>query len=182
MASIYDTVPTWSDATTYNKYNIVVGSDNRYYYSIINSNVGAGNNPVNTDNLQVDWDGYILLNGVLYPNFWWKPSYTSKVLNSPKVKINSFGNGYQQRIQDGLNNNLIQFSLNFDNRSENETVSILHFLKQRAGNESFIYNLPTIYAKSTSNLNTSFICLQWNVDFSSYNNYSITMDFIEVPK
>jgi hypothetical protein len=54
MASIYDTVPTWSDATTYNKYNIVVGSDNRYYYSIINSNVGAGNNPVNTANLQVD--------------------------------------------------------------------------------------------------------------------------------
>jgi phage-related protein len=182
MASIYDTVPTWSAGTTYSKYNRVLGSDGKYYYSIIDSNLGAGNNPVTPANLQVNWDGYILLNSVLYPNFFWKPSYTSKILNSPKVKINSFGNGYQQRVQDGLNNNLIEFSLAFDNRSENETVSILYFLKQRAGNESFIYNLPTIYAKSNLNLNTSFICLQWTVDFVSYNNYSINTQFIEVPK
>ena len=180
MASIYDTVSSWNAVPTYNKYDIVKGSDNRYYYSIIDSN--NNQNPITTSNLQVEWDGYILLNGVLYPNFWWKPSYTSKISNTPRVKINSFGNGYQQRVQDGLNNNLIQFSLNFDNRSENETVSILYFLKQRAGSESFIYNLPTIYSKSTSDLNTSFICLQWDVNFISYNNYSISMEFIEVPK
>jgi phage-related protein len=181
MASIYDTVPTWNAATTYNKYDIVQGSDGKYYYSIIDSNFGAGNNPTDTANLQVDWDGYILLNSILYPNFWWKPSYNAKIDNRPRLKINQFGNGYQQRINDGLNNNLVEFNLIFENRNEKETVSILHFLRQRNGQQSFIYNLPTIYSKSPSNLNTRFICLEWGSSYISYNNYSVEAKFSEVP-
>ena len=180
MASIYDTVPSWSPASTYSKYNIVLGSDNKYYYSIVDSNFNQ--DPITTANLQVEWDGHISLNSVLYPNFWWKASYASSISNKPRVLINSFGNGYQQRISDGLNSNLIQISLEFENRSEQETVSILHFLKERNAKESFIYNLPTIYQKSNSNLSTMFICLDWSVKFISYNNYSIAASFNEVPK
>jgi phage-related protein len=182
MASIYDTVPTWNAGSTYNKYDIVIGSDSKYYYSIIDSNTGAGNNPVTPSNLQLNWDGYILLNAILYPNFWWKPSYNAQINNKPRVKINQFGNGYQQRITDGLNTSLIEFTLNFDNRSEKETVSILHFLQQMNGKQSFIYNLPTIYSKSNSNLNTMFICPEWRANFISYNNYSVEASFIEVAK
>jgi phage-related protein len=181
MASIYDTFLTWSSATIYNKYNIVLGSDSRYYYSIIDSNTGAGNNPVTTSNLQVDWDGYILLNGNLIPNFWWKPSYNTKINAKPRIKINQFGNGYQQRIPDGLNTNLLEFELIFENRSEKESVSILHFFQQRNGQESFIYNLPTVYAKSTANLNTRFTCPEWSTNYTSYNNYTIYSKFLEVP-
>jgi phage-related protein len=180
MASIYDTVPTWSAASIYNKYSIVVGSDGKYYYSIIDSNTGAGNNPVTTSNLQVDWDGYILLNGNLIPNFFWKPSYDAIVKNSPKIIINQFGNGYEQRVNDGINNNLINFTLRFDNRNELETTSILHFLYQRNSTESFVYNLPTIYAKSLLNLNTRFTCLNWESIYVSYNNYQISCEFREV--
>jgi phage-related protein len=180
MASIYDTIPTWSEATTYNKYNIVLASDGKYYYSIIDSNVGAQNNPVATSNLQLDWDGYIVLNGNLIPNFWWKPSYNASIKNTPKVIVNQFGNGYEQRIKDGINNNLINFTLRFDNRNELETTSILHFLAQRNGTESFIYNLPTIYAKSPLNLNTRFICMNWESIYVSYNNYQISCEFREV--
>lgn len=68
MASIYDAVSSWNGApTTYNKYDIVKGSDNKYYYSIIDSN--NNQNPTTVGNLQVEWDGYILLNSKLYPNF-----------------------------------------------------------------------------------------------------------------
>jgi phage-related protein len=181
MASIYDTVLSWSAATTYNKYNIVLGSDNRYYYSIIDNNVGAGNNPTTLSNLGVDWDGYISLNGNLIPDFWWKPSYNAKIDNKPRIRYNQFGNGYQQRIPDGLNTSLVEFNLTFENRSELETVSILHFLRQRNGQESFIYNLPTIYSKSSNNLNTRFICPEWGSSYISYNNYTIDCKFIEVP-
>jgi phage-related protein len=180
MASIYDTVPTWDSGSTYNKYNIVLGSDGRYYYSSIDLNINQ--NPTDTNNLQIEWDGYIVLNGVLYPNFWWKASYNAKINNKPRVKINQFGNGYQQRITDGLNTSLIEFTLNFENRSEKETVSILHFLQQMNGKQSFIYNLPTIYSKSNLNLNTMFICPEWSANFISYNNYSIDALFLEVAK
>lgn len=179
MASIYDTVLSWNAATTYSRYDIVKGSDNRFYYSIINNN--TANNPTSSATLGVSWDGYILLNGNLIPDFWWKPSYNAKIDNRPKVKINQFGNGYQQRINDGINNSLIEFSLNFENRNEKETVSILHFLNERNGQESFIYNVPTIYSKSTNSLNTRYVCPEWTSNYISYNNYSIGAKFIEVP-
>jgi len=181
MASIYDTVLAWSSLTIYSKYNIVLGTDSKYYYSIIDSNVGAGNNPVTPANLQVDWDGYILLNSVLYPNFFWKPSYNAKINNKPRIKINKFGNGYEQRVNDGINNNLIELTLNFDNRSEIEAASILHFLNARNAQEAFVYNLPTIYSKSSSNLSTKFVCAEWSPTYISYNNYSIEAAFMEVP-
>jgi len=180
MASIYDIVPNWSAVSTYNKYNIVLGSDNRYYYSVIDSNINQ--NPTDTNNLQIEWDGYILINGNLTPNFFWKPSYNIEAISKPRVKINQFGNGYQQRISDGININLIEFNIIFENRSELETVSILHFLQQMSTKQSFIYNMPTIYSKSNSNLTTMFICPEWNASFVSYNNYSIKANFTEVPK
>jgi phage-related protein len=178
MASIYDTVLSWNGANTYSKYNIVLGSNSKYYYSIIDSNFNQ--NPITTANLQVEWDGYISLNSVLYPNFWWKPSYGAEFLNSPRVKINQFGNGYQQRIQDSINNNLKQIGLNFENRSELETVSILHFLQERNAKESFVYNLPTIYSKP--NIKTMFTCPSWSVQPVSYNLYNIKVEFSEVPE
>ena len=178
MASIYDTVPSWDAVSTFNKYDIVKGTDSKYYYSVIDSNLAQ--NPITTANLQVEWDGYILLNGSLVPNFWWKPSYNARVNNKPRLKINQFGNGYQQRLVDGLNSNLIELNLKFENISEKQTVSILHFLKEMAGQKSFIYNIPTIYSKSSSALNTRFICTEWDANYTSYNNYLIEAVFTEV--
>jgi len=48
MASIYDTVSGWSSTVNYIKYNIVSGSNGRYYYSVINNNIGVANNPTST--------------------------------------------------------------------------------------------------------------------------------------
>ena len=179
MASIYDTVPTWLIGSTYNKYDIVKGTDSRYYYSLIDSNLAQ--NPITTTNLQVEWDGYIVLNGVLYPNFWWKPSYNSTIDQQPSLRYNQFGNGYVQRIKENLNSNLLKLQLNFDNRSEKEAVSILHFLNEMGGQTSFVYMTPTIYLKSSANINTRFICPTWSVSYPSYNNYSIKLELSEVP-
>jgi phage-related protein len=181
MASIYDTILTWSSSKNYDKYDIVLGSDGLYYYSVIDSNSGPGNNPTNVNNLQTKWDGYIYLNSKLIPNFWWKPAYNAAAQFSPNLNVIQFGNGYQQRFQDGINSTPISFSLTFENRSEKETVSILHFLKEMKGAKSFIYNLPTILAKSNTNLSTKFICLSWKASFISYQNYSIDTSFIETP-
>lgn len=179
MPSIYDSVLSWSAGTTYNKYSIVLGSDSRYYYSVIDSNIA--NNPITPANLGVSWDGYILLNGNLVPDFWWKSSYNARIDNKPRIRYNQFGNGYQQRIPDGLNTNLVEFNLVFENRTELETVSILHFLRQRNGQEGFVYNIPTIYSKSSDNLTTKFICPDWTSSYVSYNNYNIDCKFVEVP-
>lgn len=179
MASVYDTVNGWSSSTNYNKYSIVSGSNARYYYSSIDNNSGVANNPTNNNNLQSKWDGYILINSVLIPNFFWKPSYQSNSKIEPKVKKIQFGNGYQQRVSDSLNYELKSVSLNFDNRTEIETVSILHFFEERGGKQSFVYDVPTIYSKS-SNV-SRFVASNWQVTYNFYNNYSINSTFEEVP-
>jgi phage-related protein len=178
MASIYDSIPAWS-AIAENKFDIA-SYQNRFFYAIRDMTAGQ-NGTVPTSSLQTNWDGYILLNGNLLPNFWWKPSYNSRVENKPRIRYNQFGNGYQQRIPDGLNTSLVEFNIGFENRSELETVSILHFLQQRNGQESFIYNIPTIFSKSLNNLNTRFICPDWTSSYVSYNNYNIECKFVEVP-
>jgi len=180
MASVYDTVNGWSSTRNYNKYSIVSGSNSRYYYSSIDSNFGVPNNPTTNSNLQSKWDGYILINSVLVPNFFWKPSYQSNSKIEPRVKKIQFGNGYQQRFADGLNFQMKNLSLNFDNRTEVETVSILHFLEQRGGREAFVYNVPTIYARTGQQI-TEFIAPNWEVAYNFYNNYSIRTTFEEVP-
>lgn len=179
MASIYDTIPSWSSGSTYNKYDIVLGSDNRYYYSIADANINQ--DPTNSNNLQIKWDGYILLNGNLISNFLWKPSYNSKINNQPKIKVLKFGNGYEQRIIDGLNNELKEINLIFENRNEKETVSMLHFLDLKGAQESFVYNIPTVFLKGNNTLNTRFICTEWASSYISYNNYTIETKLREVP-
>lgn len=178
MASIYDTDQTWSSSAIFNKYEIAKGSDGRSYYSIINSN--NANNPTVTTNLQSKWDGYIVLNGVLYPNFWWKPSYNAKVNSKPKITTVQFGNGYQQRISDSINTNMIQLDLTFENRSEKETISILKFFEERGAKESFVYNISEIFLKPLSKLSTKFICPEWSSSYVSYGIYNITATLLEV--
>lgn len=175
MPSIYDAVSAWNPATTYAQHSIVSGSDLTFYYSLVNSNFN--NNPTST--LQTRWDGQIIRNGARLPNFYWKPSYTSTINKQPKITKLQFGNGYQQRISDSLNFNLAKFDLSFDNRNEEESVAILHFLEQRGGKEAFIYDMPTIYDKT--NFTTEFICSDWSVSFNSFKLYSIKATFEEVP-
>jgi phage-related protein len=178
MASIYDTVSGWSSTVNYMKYNIVSGSDSRFYYSVINNNIGAANNPTSLPNLQLEWDGYININSVLVPNFFWKPSYTSSISTTPDINIIQYGNGYQQRLNQTINPNLANFEAQFDNRLESEAVSLLHFLNARSAKEAFIYNVPTIYSKT--NFSTRFIAPNWSVSYNSYNNYSIKIKLQEV--
>lgn len=177
MASIYDSIPAWS-AIAENKFDIV-SYQNKFFYAIKDMTAGE-NSTVPTSSLQTNWDGYISLNGVLYPNFWWKSSYGIDFLTNPRIKINQFGNGYQQRVQESINNNLKQINISFENRNELETVSILHFLQQRNSKESFVYNLPTIY--SNPNVRTMFTCPTWVVQPVSYNLYTIKAEFSEVPE
>lgn len=177
MASIYDIISGWSTGPkSYIKYNIISGADLRYYYSLIDGN--TSNNPTTLSSLQSSWDGYRNINGALVPHFFWKPSYTSAISQEPNIIKLQFGNGYQQRIQNGINSELLKFDASFDNRAEMETVSMLHFLDQRGGQQSFIYNVPTIYSKT--NFNTRFVASNWNVIFNSYNNYTIKVKLEEV--
>jgi phage-related protein len=115
-------------------------------------------------------------NGRSKPHFVWQPNYPLNIDHTPRVKSIRFGDGYEQRLEDGINNTLLNLDLSFDNKSIDEYTAILHFLIKRKGTEYFVFTMPSPY-----NTNKRFVCRSWNDSFISFNNNSIKTRFEEVP-
>ena len=68
-------------------------------------------------------------------------------VDNRQLKV-QFGDGYQQRAPDGINNLVLSFDLSFDNRSEIVVKNILNFLQgtdifyQRNQTEAFFWTPP----------------------------------------
>ena len=180
--SIYD-VPVHNSSKTYLKNSIVFVKSNigdsgipkeiKYYYAL--EDVPAGQAITATQY----WGGYVnAQNGESIPNFLWTPSYNLSTAHNPRVNSVVFGNGYEQRIPDGIYVGLITLDVSFDMRSENETRAIIHFLRTRKGAESFaVKSLPEIYADS--GYTKRFVCPSFNSNFAFHNNYSVKTQFVE---
>lgn len=153
------TVNEYSGATNYEKHSIVYvlnGSLRTYYYSLVDNNLN--NSPTSSPTF---WT----------TNFYWTPNYsTSADLTQRKIEI-KFGDGYAQRTRDGINTNAIDFNLVFDGRSDKEATAILHFVEQKGGVESFVYNNPTIFNKT----GLKYIAVDPKWSSSAYNINNITL-------
>lgn len=169
MADSIYSIPNWATATAYVR-NDVVLDNGRYYYCITphtSSGARSGDDS--------KWGGVKLDNrGQYKPNFIWQGSYNQAMDFSPRIKKIQFGDGYEQRLQDGINNNLIQIDLLFDNRDYKETLAISHFLYARNGTESFLYTPPFPF-----NAEKLFTCENHKSTLIFYNNYRIEARFTE---
>lgn len=155
------TINAYDSGTTYSKHNIVYvlnGTLRTYYYSLVDNNLG--NTPASSP---TQWT----------TNFYWTPSYSSSAdLTQRKIQI-QFGDGYSQRLRDGTNTNPLSFNLTFDGRSDDEARSILHFVEQKGGVDSFIYNPPTIFNRT--GLKYIAIDPKWSSSSYNINNVTVTL-------
>lgn len=144
--------------------------------SLLNGNIyyALRDIPANTAFSLTNWGGMANYNGIQKPHFLWIPSYNATIDHIPKVKKIQFGDGYTQRSQDGINNQLITAELIFDLRTTQEACAILHFLKARRGVESFLFSLPAPYTRGL------FVCSQWQHSVPFKNNHAIRGKFDEV--
>ena len=124
------------------------------------------------------WGGNARVNRSIRPQFLWKPSYNATVNHSPRVTTIAFGNGYEQRAQDGIYNGLINFSATFEMRTEKEARAIIQFLRARRGSEAFgILHLPPIYADV--GFEKLFVCSTFDSTFTFFDNYTVKATFLE---
>ena len=86
-----------------------------------------------------------------------------------------FGDGYEQKYKDGISNKLLDIDYSFEKRDLNEASAILHFLEERNGIETFLFQPHAPFRKQKR-----FICRSWSDSFIFYNNYSIRAKFEEV--
>lgn len=164
--SIFE-ITDWVANTAYTK-NAIVKYNNYYYYAKQDL---ASNPSFNTDS----WGGVITVNAVTKPHFFWVPAYNTTFDVSPRVKIIQFGDGYEQRVKDGVNNVLLKIDLIFDNLDFREAAAICHFLYARNGTDSFYFTPPSPYSTLKR-----FVARNYQHRLISYDNHQISAKFEEV--
>ena len=147
-----------------------------YYYSTSDNNIYEPSPD------SIAWGGITVRNNKNKPKFIWKPSYNIGIAHEPRTNNIVFGNGYEQRFQDGIFNDLITISLAFELRDIKETKAINHFLKTRKSVESFVFeDLPEPHNDlKIGGYRKLFVCKSWRSEFKFYNNYTISAEFVQV--
>ena len=107
-----------------------------------------------------------------------------KTLNrkaTPKARVANFGDGYQQRIADGINSIGETYSVNFVNREKAVADDLLAFFDQKKGVTSFAFTIPdTDNTTATGEKTIKVICNDWSVQYSNSDHYSVQATFERV--
>jgi len=78
-----------------------------------------------------------------------EPDYNAQKVSQPKVRQVKFGDGYEQRLRYGLNQNPKEWTLTFQNISETDSDTIETFLDARAADgAAFDWQPPRAIFKS----------------------------------
>ena len=177
MANIYEIDP-WASGENYRKNDVVYHElEGKKYYWYATMAISSSSTAPSLTN--TEWGGvkYSEKTGLLKPHFFWKPSYNLTIANSPRVRSLRFGDGYEQRVIDGINSVLLRVDASFELRDSQEARAIAHFFASRKGAESFILKLPPPY-----DLDKFYVARTWASNLVFYNNYTFKTQFEEVTK
>jgi len=178
MASIYE-VSAWAGTPNTYKKNDTVKHGEYYYYAL--QDVPVDQTPAV---VSAYWGGRITVpisdhagaSNITAPHFIWTPAFNLSVNHRPKIKSVKFGDGYEQRMPDGIHTDLIGISLTFDGRDIRESAAILHFLESRKSTEFFFFTPPSPYSTRRK-----FICRDFTSSLVSQGVLNITANFEQVP-
>jgi len=76
--------------------------------------------------------------------FFWKPSIGTSIQKRPRIVTND-NFKYKQRKKDGINHELLELDLTFNQRDDSEAAAILHFLENKRGYKLFRFLPPRPY-------------------------------------
>ena len=83
--------------------------------------------------------------------------------NEPRLRTAGFGDGYEQRVRDGINHNPQKWNISFTKRSGTDIGAVYDFLTARGGVEAFLW---TPRGEATPRV---FVCKKWSRRFDNYD-------------
>ena len=104
-----------------------------------------------------------------------QPSYSAQKASTPNIRVTQFGDGYQQRVQFGLNQNPKTWTFNWKNITETEADTIETFLNSRVDDQDAFDYTPVGESSSSK-----FICTSWTKTINYYDRATINATFQEV--
>jgi len=102
------------------------------------------------------------------------PTYGAQKNSKPTIRTTQFGDGYQQRVTFGLNQNPKQWSLTW-NVSETDADTIEAFLDARAADAASFDWTPIDEGTAYK-----WVCLEWSKTIPYVNRATITATFQQV--
>ena len=106
------------------------------------------------------------------PTFTWNPDLGASRTVTPRVTVVKFGDGYEQRMANGINPVVQVWQLTFT-RDQQEAMEIDSFLAERKSVESFLWTTPHGFSGT-------FVCRQWTVSRQSFGVFAVTATFEQV--
>jgi len=102
------------------------------------------------------------------------PDFGAKAAYKPRVRRVAFGDGYEQRQADGINTQPATWDLQFQNRTDTETATIIDFLEARGAVEAFDWTPPNEASA------IRVVCREWSKSVDRANLNMVSAQFIEV--
>jgi phage-related protein len=96
--------------------------------------------------------------------------------NEPRVFIAEFGDGYEQRLANGINNIKQSFDVNFANRPKDEIDDIVAFFESKKGATAFNYVFSDSNAGSNEET-VKVVCEKWNQTWAYDDYYNLSATF-----
>jgi len=93
----------------------------------------------------------------------------------PRTAVARFGDGYEQRVMDGMNADLLTVSFSLDNITTSDRATLDAFLQARGGWDAFYWTMPN---EASSRL---WVCSQWSFAGSQASLWNGSLSFREVP-
>jgi len=106
--------------------------------------------------------------------FTYTPDFGAQAAYKPRVRVTAFGDGYEQRVADGINVRAQVWNLQFNNRTNTEAGNILTFLEARNGVEAFDWTPPN---ESTA---IKVVCREWTKTVARANLNNVSASFQQV--
>lgn len=118
--------------------------------------------------------------GFLYkPSTYAVPDRQLSKAATRKTLVANFGDGYEQRIADGINSVKLKFSLTFNTRTIEEIDEIASYLESVLAVESFSYSFKdTTVAGDVKTVRV--VCDSYNVTYNNDMFASLKADFRQV--
>ena len=121
--------------------------------------------------------GFIYDGGSTYAT----PDKSMAKQSAPRVLVASFGDGYEQRIADGINTLNETYSLSFASRPKADIDDIVAFLDGKKGVNNFTLTLPdTNNTTRTGERDVKVVTTNYSVTYNYDNFYSLSVSLKRV--
>lgn len=158
----------WIPSRSYKKYDVVYSGlnqnklDNFYYCSGDHSSTET-NSPTGTSSMWTQ-------------KFFFQPDIGTQNDVEIKADILNYKNSFKQRLKTNDNISTFGISYTFDNISDSQTKSMIHFLENKGGYRRFEHQIPSVYNKPKV-----YYSPNWSHTWNYVNSNKLNVTFVEDP-